>query len=131
MATVELVIKSANRRDLFYLHYEGWNRKYDEFMYMDSHRIAPLGLYTNRTDIPVYSMLNNNGRNGPVMYAVVLQSAEDPRLADYERRINAMNNEVQDDEDDDMDDAQDDMVDEQPILPQPIPPSATTRNTQA
>jgi hypothetical protein len=72
MATVELVIKSANRRDLFYLHYEGWNRKYDEFMYMDSHRIAPLGLYTNRTDIPVYSMLNNNGRNGPVMYAVVL-----------------------------------------------------------
>jgi hypothetical protein len=40
-----------------------------------------------------------------------------------------MNNEVQDDEDDDMDDAQDDMVDEQPILPQPIPPSATTRNT--
>ena len=71
-ATVELVVKSNNRRDLLYLHYEGWNRKYDEFIYIDSHRIAPLGLYTSRNDIPVYSMLNNNGRNGPVMYAVVL-----------------------------------------------------------
>lgn len=82
-ATVELVIKSQNRRDLLYLHFQGWNRKYDEFIYIDSHRVAPLGLYTNRTDIPVYSMFNNNGQNGPVMYAVVLQSALDPRLADY------------------------------------------------
>lgn len=81
-------------------------------MYIDSHRIAPLGLYTSRTDIPVYSMLNNNGRNGPVMYAVVLQSAEDPRLADYERRLNAMNNEIQDNDDDDMEDAQDEPLEE-------------------
>lgn len=116
-ATVELVVKSQNRKDLLYLHYEGWVRKYDEFIYIDSHRVAPLGLYTSRTDIPVYSMLNNNGRNGPVMYAVVLQSAQDPRLADYERRIHAMNNnEAQDDDDEDMDDAQDEIA-EEPNLP--------------
>ena len=57
-ATVELVIRSACRKDLLYLHYEGWNRKYDEYMYIDSHRISPLGLYTNRGDIPVYRMVN-------------------------------------------------------------------------
>jgi len=72
-ATVELVVKSKIRKDLIYLNYEGWNRKYDEYMYIDSHRIAPLGLYTNRSDIPVYRMVNNQG-GGPVqmMYAVVL-----------------------------------------------------------
>jgi hypothetical protein len=55
-ATVEMVIKTTNRRDLLYVHYEGWNRKYDEYIYLDSHRIAPLGLYTGRTDIPKYRM---------------------------------------------------------------------------
>lgn len=58
-ATIELVIKTIERKDLLYLHYEGWNRKYDEYIYIDSHRIAPLGLYTGRNDIPVYRMMNN------------------------------------------------------------------------
>ena len=58
-ATVELVIKSHNRRELLYVHYEGWNRKYDEYIYIDSHRVAPLGVYTGRRDIPVYRMINN------------------------------------------------------------------------
>lgn len=94
-ATIELVIKTQNRKDLLYVHYEGWNRKYDEYMYIDSHRIAPLGFYTSRTDIPVYRMMNNNqGGGGPVqmMYAVVLQNAaEGQRLEDYERRMAANN----------------------------------------
>jgi len=55
-ATVELVIKTLNRPNLLYLHYEGWNRKYDEYIYIDSHRLAPSGLYTSRSDIPVYRM---------------------------------------------------------------------------
>lgn len=58
-ATVELVVKTPNRKDLVYIHYEGWNRKYDEYLYIDSHRLAPLGYYTARTDIPVYRMLGN------------------------------------------------------------------------
>jgi hypothetical protein len=65
-ATVELIIKTANRKDLLYIHYEGWNRKYDEYIYIDSHRIAPLGLYTSRSDIPVYRMLNNQMGEGPL-----------------------------------------------------------------
>jgi hypothetical protein len=73
-AVVEMVIKTANRRDLLYLHYEGWNRKYDEYIYIDSHRLAPLGLYTSRTDIPKYRMSSNDLGGGPLsmMYAVVL-----------------------------------------------------------
>jgi len=47
-ATVEMIIKTASRKDLLYIHYENWNRKYDEYIYIDSHRIAPLGVYTNR-----------------------------------------------------------------------------------
>lgn len=47
-ATVEMVIKTNNRKDLLYIHYEGWNRKYDEYVYIDSHRVAPLGVYTSR-----------------------------------------------------------------------------------
>lgn len=58
-AHVELVLKNKNRKDLLYLHYEGWNRKYDEYIYIDSHRVAPLGVYTNRSDIPIYRMLGN------------------------------------------------------------------------
>lgn len=63
-ATVELVIKTQSRQNLLYLHYEGWNRKYDEYIYQDSHRIAPLGFYTNRSDIPIYRMMQNQG--GPL-----------------------------------------------------------------
>ena len=47
-AMVEIVIKTTNRKDLLYIHYEGWNRKYDEYLYIDSHRLAPLGIYTGR-----------------------------------------------------------------------------------
>lgn len=108
-ATVELVIKTPNRKDLLYLHYEGWNRKYDEFMYIDSFRIAPLGFYTERSDIPVYSMLNNQGRNGPVMYAVVLQSAQDRQeVLEYQGRLNQMNAQNEDGSDEEMEEAQND-----------------------
>lgn len=62
-------------------------------------------------------MFNNNGQNGPVMYAVVLQSALDPRLADYQRRFRALSGwGAHDDEDDEMEDAQDDIA-EEPHLP--------------
>ena len=73
-ATVELVCKALNRKDLLYIHYDGWNRQYDEYLYIDSNRVCPLGLYTSRSDIPVYKMRNTSGSNGPLsmMYAVVL-----------------------------------------------------------
>ena len=40
-AVVELKIVSQNRQPLLYVHYEGWNRKYDEYLYINSARIAP------------------------------------------------------------------------------------------
>jgi CO/xanthine dehydrogenase Mo-binding subunit len=53
---------------------------------MDSHRLAPKGLYTSRTDIPVYRMSQAGAQS--MMYAVVMQNAaEEARIADHERRI--------------------------------------------
>lgn len=54
------------------VHYHGWSRKYDEFLMMDSKRIAPSGLYTNRDDIPRYRMALNNGI--PLNVATVIQN---------------------------------------------------------
>lgn len=70
-ATVELKILSAGRPPLLYIHYEGWNRKYDEYIYQNSHRLAPSGLYTSRTDIPRYYMCPHTN----MMYAHVLENA--------------------------------------------------------
>jgi hypothetical protein len=54
--TVELKITSSKHEPLLYIHYEGWNRKYDEYIYQNSKRVAPLGFFTSRTDIPRYYM---------------------------------------------------------------------------
>jgi len=86
-ATVEMVIKTAQRKELLYVHYEGWNRKYDEYLYIDSHRLAPLGAYTSRQDIPVYRMMGSMGLDGQLnmMHAVVLSNAaEEARLREQE-----------------------------------------------
>jgi hypothetical protein len=95
-ATVEMVIRTANRRELLYVHYEGWNRKYDEYLYADSHRLAPKGLYTDRSDIPKYRM-NNPSNPMSMMYAVVLQNAqEERRLQERDRQNNDERNEQDD-----------------------------------
>ena len=64
VAQVELKIQSAElEHPLLMVHYEGWTRKYDEFIMMDSKRIAPAGLYTNRRDIPRYRMCHGQSLN--------------------------------------------------------------------
>ena len=56
VGTIEKILKSKyNWANLLFVHYEGWNRCYDEFIPADSERIAPLKLYTSRTDIPKYT----------------------------------------------------------------------------
>ena len=53
---VERILKSKyNWADLLYIHYDGWNRCYDEYIPADSERVSPLSLYTTRTDIPKYT----------------------------------------------------------------------------
>lgn len=115
-AQVELCIKSLNRKDLLYIHYEGWNRKYDEYLYIDSHRLAPLGVYTERRDIPIYRMMGNNNGDGPLnmMYAVVLSNAaEEERLQEQERRIHALHDQQQIEDEEEEDDEADEFDDNQ------------------
>ena len=45
-------------------------------MYINSQRIAPLGLYTNRTDIPRYQTYGNRTA---LNFAHVIDSAREPR----------------------------------------------------
>lgn len=51
---VELKISTLNRPALLYINFEGWNRKFDEYIFIDSDRLAPYGTYTSRNDIPRY-----------------------------------------------------------------------------
>jgi len=55
---IELKISTQNRQPLLYIHYDGWNRKYDEYIFINSDRLAPFGTYTSSSDIPRYSMNN-------------------------------------------------------------------------
>lgn len=53
---VEKILKSKyNWADLLYIHYDGWSRCYDEYIPADAERVAPIGFYTSRTDIPKYT----------------------------------------------------------------------------
>jgi hypothetical protein len=51
---VELKIMHQDRPALLYIHYEGWHRKFDEYMFINSKRLAPTGYYTSRPEIPRY-----------------------------------------------------------------------------
>jgi hypothetical protein len=63
VGTIELKIKTMNHLPLLYVHYNGWHRKYDEFIYYNSDRLAPSGTYTSRADIPHYNL-------NPYSYAI-------------------------------------------------------------
>lgn len=53
---VEKILKSKyNCADLYYIHYDGWSRWYDEYIPADSDRLAPKDFYTSRNDIPKYT----------------------------------------------------------------------------
>lgn len=52
--TIEKVVHTQKKAKLLYIHYEGWNRYYDEFIWENDERLAPVGLYTERKDIPEY-----------------------------------------------------------------------------
>jgi len=62
IATIkEITINDANRNNLnLLIHYDGWNKTYDEFIELKDNRLAKLGFFTDRNDIPKYA--GNNGR---------------------------------------------------------------------
>lgn len=54
--SIEKILKSKyNWADIYYVHYDEWNKWYDEYIPSDSERIAPLKFFTSRTDIPKYT----------------------------------------------------------------------------
>jgi len=53
-------IESANKEPLLAIHYEGWNKYFDEILPINSQRLAPHGLYTSRLDIPKYALKGEN-----------------------------------------------------------------------
>ena len=57
IATIEQIIRKKFKTPLVYVHYEGWSRVYDEYLSFDSPRLAPLGFFTERKDIPRYSRI--------------------------------------------------------------------------
>ena len=79
VGVVELKITSEKHKTVLYIHYEvsiilftvkGWNRKYDEYVYLTSPRLAPLGTYSNRTDIPRYYMCPHSN----MMFAQIMEN---------------------------------------------------------
>jgi hypothetical protein len=42
------------------IHYQGWNKIYDEILELSSPRLAPLGYFTSREDIPRYALNENH-----------------------------------------------------------------------
>lgn len=54
IGTVKVKIESPNRDTVVVIHYDGWNKYFDEILPLSSSRVSPLGLYTKREDIPRY-----------------------------------------------------------------------------
>jgi len=59
---VKLKIEQPNQPPLLFIHYEGWHKIFDESLPQNSERLAPLGFYSERKDIPKY-LLNPRGDN--------------------------------------------------------------------
>lgn len=57
----------------FLIHYEGWNRVYDEYIPLNSQRLAPLGTFTSRKDIPKYTVnVDSTIDTGGAMFSSVI-----------------------------------------------------------
>ena len=60
---IEKIVKTSSKKErncLLFVHYHGWSRVYDEYIWTNSDRIAPEGTYTARKDIPQYDDRNLN-----------------------------------------------------------------------
>lgn len=56
IGVIKMIVESISQEPILAIHYEGWNQWYDEFLPLSSPRIARLGFYTQRDDIPKYKM---------------------------------------------------------------------------
>ncbi|CDW88471.1 UNKNOWN [Stylonychia lemnae] len=70
VALIQLKIQTPDRPPIYFIHYEGWHKKYDEYIVSNSSRLAPLGIYTARADIPRYYQCPRTNQ----MYGQVLEN---------------------------------------------------------
>ncbi len=66
-----MTIESPAREPLLVVHYEGWNKYYDEIIKQSSPRLAPYGLYTSRKDIPKYYLKEQNSMLGHIINRII------------------------------------------------------------
>ncbi|CAD8050855.1 unnamed protein product [Paramecium primaurelia] len=60
------IINIRNQKEML-VHFQGWNKVYNEFIQISSPRLSPLGLFTNRSDILLYQpSLNENSMSNYV-----------------------------------------------------------------
>ncbi|CAK75453.1 unnamed protein product (macronuclear) [Paramecium tetraurelia] len=56
-----LNLRQKKKENYILVHYQGWNKIYDECISIHSQRLSPIGLFTNRKDILLYQpTLNEN-----------------------------------------------------------------------
>ena len=96
IGVVEMIVHGPQDRTLYYIHYMGWDRKWDEYIVSNSKRLSPLGLYSNRKDIPKYDM--NPYSHNNVLFAQIIEGSEP--VSNRQRRSHEIegNNEEAEDE---------------------------------
>lgn len=52
----KILFDDGSQHKEYLVHYEGWNKVYDEIISHDSVRLAPYGYFSSRSDIPRYSL---------------------------------------------------------------------------
>ncbi len=71
------------------IHYLGWHEKYDEIISLDSPRIAKLGFYSLRKNIPMYKHQQNKNNNliANLMIPILkdIKSVDDNKMLKYKR----------------------------------------------
>lgn len=68
---VKIKIESPAREALLVVHYEGWNKYYDEIVKQTSNRLAPYGTYSSRLDIPRYLLKDANSMVGNIINRII------------------------------------------------------------
>ena len=92
---IKAVMQFSCSPKYIYVHYEGVDKVFDEYFSEGSDRIAPLGFYTNRNDIPRY-ILNSSGnsRLGLIVSSIDEMNRVNDRIANngssqYQRAMEA------------------------------------------
>ena len=93
---IKAVVSFPRSPKYIYVHYEGWDKIFDEYFSEHSERIAPLGFFTNRKDIPRYILSGNgNCRLGLIVSSAeemdrVNESIQNSGGSRYQRAIEAL-----------------------------------------